>query len=191
MRWTPCQPATTAPGWASWPSITVLDDGGLNALDVSPLRDGRLPENEIADRVEASARLKAAARRRRPSDEGGQRALLNYGHTLGHALETLGDHDLLHGEAVAIGIGYAAEVARTLDRIDDARVERHRQVLASYDLPMRPPGPPAFDDILPLLGRDKKALDGITFILDGPNGCEIVAGVDPGVLEASYERWLR
>lgn len=167
-----------------------LDDGELNALDVSPLRDGRLPENEIADRVEASARLKAAAVAG-DEREGGQRALLNYGHTLGHALETLGGHDLLHGEAVAIGIGYAAEVARTLDRIDDARVERHRQVLASYDLPMRPPGPPAFNDILPLLGRDKKALDGITFILDGPNGCEVVAGVDPGVLEASYERWLR
>jgi 5-deoxy-5-amino-3-dehydroquinate synthase len=167
-----------------------LDDGSLNALDMASLEDGRLNANALADRVEASVRLKAAAV---SSDEreGGQRALLNYGHTLGHALETYGNHDLLHGEAVAIGIAYAAEVARTLGRIDDARVDEHRRVLAGYDLPMRPPGPPPFDALLPLLARDKKALEGITFILDGEAGCEVVTGVDPDVLTESYRRFIR
>lgn len=167
-----------------------LDDGGLNALDVSALRDGRLVESEIADRVEASVRLKAAAVSA-DEREGGRRALLNYGHTLGHALETLGEHDLLHGEAVAIGIAFAAEVARSLGRIDDARVDEHRRVLASYDLPMKPSGPPSFDEILPLLGRDKKALDGITFILDGAQGCEVVTDVDPDLLAETYQRFIR
>ena len=122
--------------------------------------------------------------------EGGKRALLNYGHTLGHALETLGDHQLLHGEAVAIGISYAAVVAEQMGRIDADRVAAHRAVLAGYDLPMAAPGSPSFDDIAPLLARDKKALDGLTFILDGPNGCEVVTEVDVDVLRSSYEQWV-
>ena len=166
-----------------------LDDGSLNILRQETLIDGRMGIDALADRVEASVRLKAHAVSA-DEREGGQRALLNYGHTLGHALETHGDHDLLHGEAVAIGIAYAAEVAYSLGRIDRNRVEEHRRVLASYDLPMRPPGSPRFDDLLPIMQRDKKALDGITFILDGPNGCEVVENVEPSDLASTYERFV-
>lgn len=166
-----------------------LDDGSMNALAVAQLDGGRLVDDAIADRVEASVRLKAAAVAA-DEREGGQRALLNYGHTLGHALETLGDHDLLHGEAVAIGIAFAAELGRTLGRIDDARVAEHRRILAAYDLPMLPPDTPAFDEVLPLLSRDKKALDGITFILDGERGCEVVADVPVDALAESYARFV-
>lgn len=166
-----------------------LDDGSLNALEIGALDGGRLAVDALADRVEASVKLKAEAV---ASDEreGGQRALLNYGHTLGHALETYGHHDLLHGEAVAIGIAFAAEVARTLGRIDDGRVDEHRRVLGSYDLPMRPPGSVPFEALLPLLARDKKALEGLTFILDGQAGCEVVTDVDPDVLAESYRRFI-
>ena len=166
-----------------------LDDGQMNALSVAELHDGRLDAEALADRIEASVQLKANAVMG-DEREGGSRALLNYGHTLGHALETLGDHELLHGEGVAIGIAYAAEVAHEMGRIDADRVAQHRAVLAGYDLPMLPPGSPRFDDIAPLLARDKKALDGITFILDGPNGCEVVTGVDLDVLATSYERFI-
>lgn len=166
-----------------------LDDGSLNTLDHESLIDGRLGIDALADRVEASVRLKAQAVSA-DEREGGQRALLNYGHTLGHALETHGDHDLLHGEAVAIGIAYAAELAHSLGRIDRDRVEEHRRILASYDLPMRPPGTPRFDDLLPIMQRDKKALDGITFILDGSNGCEVVENVEPSALASTYERFV-
>lgn len=167
-----------------------LDDGSLNALAVRDLQSGRLEADALADRVEASVRLKAAAVMA-DEREGGQRALLNYGHTLGHALETLGDHDLLHGEAVAIGIAFAAELARTLGRIDRQRVAEHRRILASYDLPMRPPGSPSFEQVLPLLRRDKKALDGVTFILDGDDGCEVVTDIDSDAIAESYERFMR
>lgn len=166
-----------------------LDDGSMNALAVAELDDGRLAGEAIADRVEASVQLKAAAVAA-DEREDGRRALLNYGHTLGHALETLGDHDLLHGEAVAIGIAFAAELGRTLGRIDDTRVAAHRRVLAAYDLPMTPPGTPSFDDILPLLARDKKALEGITFILDGDRGCEVVTDVPVDALAESYTRFV-
>ena len=151
------------------------------------LDTGRLSTEDLVDRVSWSVKLKADAVST-DEREGGRRALLNYGHTLGHALETLGDHELLHGEAVAIGIAYAGEVAFEMGRIDEARVAYHREVLAGYDLPMAPPGSPAFGDIEPLLSRDKKALDGVTLILDGPKGCEVVANVEANVLAASYER---
>lgn len=55
---------------------------------------------------------------------------------------------------------------------------------------MTPPGNPAFSDIAPLLARDKKALDGITFILDGVDGCEVVENVDVNILERAYERFI-
>lgn len=166
-----------------------LDNGQLNELSIAELENGRLRADDLIDRVVASVQLKADAVGA-DEREGAGRALLNYGHTLGHALETLGDHELLHGEAVAIGIAYAAEVALDMGRIDADRVAQHRAVLAGYDLPMLPPGSPSFDHIAPLLARDKKALDGITFILDSANGCEVVTGVDTSVLAASYERFI-
>ncbi len=113
--------------------------------------------------------------------EGGRRAILNYGHTLAHAIETAGTYDLRHGEAVAIGLMYAAAVARRLDRIDDQRVAAHRAVLDRHELPSTLPNGLAADELLTLMGRDKKAIDGLTFALDGPDGVEVVAGVDPDV----------
>ena len=55
--------------------------------------------------------------------------MLNYGHTLAHALEIAGSHDLRHGEAVAIGLVYAAELAGELGRIDRSRIQQHRRVV--------------------------------------------------------------
>ena len=70
--------------------------------------------------------------------EGDRRMLLNYGHTLAHALEAsaFGDDgaDLRHGEAVAVGLVFAAQLARRLGRIDDARVEHHRRLVGGFDL---------------------------------------------------------
>jgi 5-deoxy-5-amino-3-dehydroquinate synthase len=114
--------------------------------------------------------------------EGGRRALLNYGHTLAHALEIDGGFDLRHGEAVAIGLVFAARLAEALGRIDAARVDDHRRVLASYDLPMDLPPGSAAEPLLRLMQRDKKALDGLTFVLDGPRGVEVVQGVEPAVV---------
>ena len=119
--------------------------------------------------------------------EGGRRALLNYGHTLGHALETAGRFDLRHGEAVAIGLRYAAVVARLLGRIDDGRVAEHERLLDAYGLDANLPPDVDHDEIIELFGRDKKATDGMTFVLDGPNGLEVVPGVDPAVLRRALQ----
>ena len=115
------------------------------------------------------------------------RAVLNYGHTLAHALEIDGDHDLRHGEAVAVGLVYAAELAAELGRIDQARVDDHRRVLDAYGLAALPPGADP-DRLVALMARDKKAIDGLTFVLDGPRGVEVVAGVPRAPVVAALAR---
>ena len=150
------------------------------------LGGGDLDSLSIDDRVAACVAIKAAVV---ASDEreGGARATLNYGHTLGHAIEIAGDHDLRHGEAVAVGLVFAAELAHRLGRIDADRVAEHRRVVAAYDLPSTVPAGLRNDDLITLMGRDKKALDGITFVLDGPAGVESVKGVDLSSIEASID----
>jgi len=108
--------------------------------------------------------------------------ILNYGHTLAHALEgaALRDHadwDLRHGEAVAIGLLFAALLAERLGRIDAARVDEHRAVVGSFDLPTDLPPGAAADELVAFMGRDKKAQQDLTFVLDGPDGVEAVRGV--------------
>jgi 5-deoxy-5-amino-3-dehydroquinate synthase len=110
--------------------------------------------------------------------EGARRALLNYGHTLAHALETAGRYDVRHGEAVAIGLVFAARLARRLGRIDDDRVATHTRVVAGYDLPTVLPPDLDLQELIELMARDKKAVRGLTFVLDGPRGVELVPGVE-------------
>lgn len=111
----------------------------------------------------------------------GVRATLNYGHTLAHALETAGGYGLRHGEAVSVGLVFAAELAHRLGRVDAGRVREHRAVVSSYGLPAQLPSGADPVRLVELMGRDKKRVgdEGLTFVLDGPNGVELVAGVDP------------
>jgi len=117
--------------------------------------------------------------------ESGRRALLNYGHTLAHALEIANRFDLRHGEAVAVGLVYAAELAHHLGRIDAARVADHRRVVSDYRLSADLPAGSDAEELVTLMMRDKKALRGLTFVLDGPQGVEVVTDVDrSAVLDA-------
>ena len=143
-------------------------------------------EERIVRCVEIKAEVVASDER-----EGGRRALLNYGHTLAHALEIATDHRIAHGEAVAVGLVYAAELAHELGRIDAERVQEHRAVVRDeYELSIRPPEGMTVDRLTELMGRDKKALTGLTFALDGPNGVEVVSGVDEAPVRTTLERFL-
>ncbi|MEZ5310985.1 MAG: 3-dehydroquinate synthase family protein [Microthrixaceae bacterium] len=149
------------------------------------LGGGRLDELDLDDRVAQCVRIKAEVV---ASDEreSSRRAILNYGHTLGHAIEVAGDHQLRHGEAVAIGLIYAAELAQGLGRITADDVAEHRRVVAGYGLPTQIPDDLGDDELITLMGRDKKVLDaGLTFVLDGPNGVEIVHSVDPELVRST------
>lgn len=106
------------------------------------------------------------------------RALLNYGHTLAHALEAAGGFGLRHGEAVAIGLVFAARLARRLGRIGDQKVAEHESVVLHYGLPVRLPAGVEAGELIEFMRRDKKATGGgLTFVLDGPAGLELVRGV--------------
>jgi len=111
--------------------------------------------------------------------EGGRRMILNYGHTLAHALEAASGYDLRHGEAVAVGLVYAALLARRMGRIDDDRVTLHRRVVAGFDLAAALPAGADPATLLSYMARDKKARHDLTFVLDGPDGVQPVTGVDP------------
>jgi 5-deoxy-5-amino-3-dehydroquinate synthase len=146
------------------------------------LGDAPSPDQPIEEQVARCAGIKAAVVAE-DEREGGRRMILNYGHTLAHALEGAalsGDHDdwdLRHGEAVAVGLLFAALLAQRLGRIDRARVDEHRRVIGSYDLPTDlPPGADA-EELVGYMGRDKKAQQDLTFVLDGPAGVQPVRDV--------------
>jgi len=151
------------------------------------LGGGRLDRVELSQRVAASVAIKADVVAD-DETEAGRRAILNNGHTLAHALETALHHQIRHGEAVAVGIIYAAELAHALGRIDAAAVAEHRRVARAYGLNTQLPDGLDFDEVVYLFGRDKKALDGVTFVLDGPSGVEPVVVDDPDLLKQVLHR---
>ena len=147
-------------------------------------------DEAVARSVELKANLVAADERETANlageGEASGRALLNYGHTLAHALETVGKYDLRHGEAVAIGLVFAARLGRQLGRVDDQRVAEHDKVVAAYDLPSRLPAGVDLEALVEVMGRDKKVTGGgLTFVLDGPDGLEVVRGVPANAVLAT------
>ncbi|UGQ13427.1 3-dehydroquinate synthase [Yinghuangia sp. ASG 101] len=130
----------------------------------------------LADQIAAGVALKASVVAADERDSG-PRHVLNYGHTLGHALERATAFRLRHGEAVAVGTVFAGRLAGALGRIGDTRVAEHTEVVAHYGLPTRLPADAAVPDLITLMRRDKKATTGLAFVLDGPRGAEVVRDV--------------
>ena len=124
-------------------------------------RDGAALAHAIRRSCEIKAEIVAADER-----ESGARALLNFGHTFGHAIESgAGYGNWLHGEAVAAGMALAAQLSARLGRIPEAHAKRLVAVLESFGLPVKPPAFP-LDTWLTFMGRDKKNEGGrITLIL--------------------------
>ncbi|CAL9403489.1 3-dehydroquinate synthase [Nocardiopsis dassonvillei] len=119
--------------------------------------------------------------------ESGRREILNYGHTLGHAIERAENYTFRHGYAVSIGMVFAAELARLDGRIDTALVDRHRALLTSVGLPVSY-GAAAWPGLRDTMSVDKKAR-GATLrfvVLDGLAEPAILAGPAPELLDAAY-----
>ena len=180
----------------------------MDALETLPEREMRCGLGEMAkyhfivredlsslsmvDRIARCVRIKAdivSADER----EGGIRALLNYGHTLAHALEIATDFSIAHGEAVAVGLLYAAHLAHRMGRIDAARVDQHYEVVQGvYGLRHPLPNGITSDQLIIDMGRDKKAIDSITFVLDSATGLEVVSGIsDTNIREALTDLMTR
>ncbi|GAA3784138.1 3-dehydroquinate synthase family protein [Micromonospora maritima] len=133
---------------------------------------GRTVTEQITACVALKARVVAADER-----DAGLRHILNYGHTLGHALERATDYRLRHGEAVGVGTVFAGRLAGRLGRIPAARVAEHHEVVDGYGLDTCLPSGVDADELIAFMRRDKKSTAGLSFVLDGPAGPELVANV--------------
>ncbi len=186
---------------AFWQPSAVLCD--VDALKTLPDRETRCGLGEVAKyhfltgddllAIELSARIarcveiKASIVSADEREQGG-RAVLNYGHTLAHALERSSDFKLAHGEAVAIGMIFAAHLAHSLQRIDDARLAYHYKVIRdSYGLGVAIPNTADRQTLIDLMRLDKKAIDGLTFVLDGVNGVEMVSDISEKYLHRAFD----
>jgi 5-deoxy-5-amino-3-dehydroquinate synthase len=125
--------------------------------------------------------------------EGASRVLLNYGHTLAHALEKIAlrrsADELRHGEAVAVGLAFAARLARALERVSDDEIAYHDEVLDALGLNAFVPEGFGVDELLEAMTFDKKARHDLSFVLAGPGGYELVSGVDTSLVSTVLRRF--
>ena len=117
-------------------------------------------QEKLAVAIDRSCKSKAAVVAA-DEREAGQRALLNLGHTFGHAIETgMGYGEWLHGEAVAAGMCMAADLSRRLGWITQQEMDRTRELVARAGLPTNPPAEMSEERFLSLMSVDKKVLEG-------------------------------
>ncbi len=141
-----------------------------------------LRSHALDEVVVRCAKIKAEVVAADEKDDG-VRAILNYGHTFGHAIESLSLGTLHHGEAIAIGMVYAAAVAR-LKGLSDL-VEVHRSVLSSVGLPTRVEGM-SWARVRSRMKLDKKYSKGLRFVLLEEPGKPVLSRVSDAVLEAAF-----
>ncbi|MFT9670251.1 3-dehydroquinate synthase [Streptomyces rhizosphaericola] len=164
----------------------IADPVILDLIESDP-EAARTPAGpHTAELIERSIRVKAEVV---SSDlkESGLREILNYGHTLGHAIEKNERYKWRHGAAVSIGMVFAAELGRLAGRLDDATADRHRTILQSVGLPLTYRGD-QWPKLLENMRVDKKSRgDLLRFIvLDALGKPTVLEGPDPAVLLAAY-----
>jgi 3-dehydroquinate synthase len=115
------------------------------------------------------------------------REILNYGHTLGHAIERRERYQWRHGAAVSVGLVFAAELGRLTGRLDDATADRHRSILTSLGLPVGYDAD-ALPQLLEYMAGDKKTRSGVLrfVVLDGLAKPGRLEGPDPSLVAAAY-----
>ena len=120
------------------------------------------------------------------------REILNYGHTLAHAIERRERYQWRHGAAVSVGLVFAAELGRLAGRLDDATAERHRAILGSLGLPVSYDAD-ALPQLLEAMVGDKKTRAGVLrfVVLDGLAKPGRLEGPDPSLLAAAYAEVAR
>ncbi|MFD8964667.1 3-dehydroquinate synthase [Streptomyces sp. NPDC059568] len=164
----------------------IADPAILDLVEADP-EGARTPSGaHTAELIERSIRVKAEVVSN-DLKESGLREILNYGHTLAHAIEKNERYKWRHGAAVSVGMVFAAELGRLAGRLDDATADRHRSVLESVGLPLTYRGD-QWPRLLETMKVDKKSRgDLLRFIvLDGLAKPTVLEGPDPAVLLAAY-----
>ncbi len=160
-------------------------------FDASLLEMLEAPEPDIANVVARCVELKAAVVKADPRETTGQRSVLNFGHTVGHAIESaLSYKGILHGEAVMIGMIVEAEIGVRLGLTEESVVSRLRSLAEHIGLPHALPDGLSADTLLPAMRRDKKTSNGLVSmsLIQNVGSCKLVADLDidivRGVLDA-------
>ena len=164
----------------------IADPVILDLIEADPAAAAHAGNPHEQELIERSVRIKAHVVSEDLTEQG-LREILNYGHTLGHAIEKAERYKWRHGAAISIGLVYAAELARALGRLDDTTADRHRTILSALGLPTAYRAG-AFPTLLESMKVDKKARGNtIRFIvLDGLAKPVSIDGPDPAVLAAAY-----
>jgi 3-dehydroquinate synthase len=164
----------------------IADPEILDIIEAHP-DDVTVPGNPYEpELIRRSVAVKAAVVSNDLTEQG-LREILNYGHTLGHAIEKAERFTWRHGAAVSIGLVYAAELSRAIGRLDDATADRHRSILTSVRLPVSYRAG-AFPQLLETMKLDKKARGSRTrfVVLDGLAKPVTIDSPDPALLLAAY-----
>jgi 3-dehydroquinate synthase len=165
----------------------IADPVILELIEADPVSAARAGNPVEEDIVVRSVRVKAEVVGADLTEQGA-REVLNYGHTLGHAIERREGYAWRHGSAVSVGLVYAAALGRALGRLDDVTADRHRAVLSALGLPTRYDAG-AFRELLEIMRLDKKARgDRLRFVvLDGLAKPGRADDVDADILARAYE----
>jgi 3-dehydroquinate synthase len=170
----------------------IADQEILSLVEKDPAAAVDPASDTLAQLVERSVRVKADVVADDLRETGGAdghlgREVLNYGHTLAHAVEKVTGYAVRHGEAVSIGMVYVAALARLAGRLEDETAARHATVLASVGLPTSWSGAP-FEELLAVMRVDKKAR-GTTLrfvVLDGLARPAVLSAPSDELLRAAY-----
>lgn len=158
-------------------TLTTLDDRQFRAGLVESVKHALIADSEYFEFLENNldavlerksdvletiahfnCKIKGSVVETDPSEQN-KRRILNYGHTIGHAVEAASGFELLHGEAVAIGIIAAGLIEIELELAQQERIERIRQILKKLDVPVKLPKDLAEEDLIDLIKHDKKAVN--------------------------------
>jgi 3-dehydroquinate synthase len=164
----------------------IADPVILELIESDPAGAAKPGGRHERDLIERAIAMKAAVV---SADlrESGLRETLNYGHTLGHAIERAEDYQWRHGEAVSIGMCFAAAVSRLAGRLDAPTAQRHRSVLTSVGLPVRYRAD-AWPRLRAAMALDKKARDSKLrlVVLDGLARPGMMADPPEELLELAF-----
>jgi 3-dehydroquinate synthase len=160
----------------------IADPVILDLLDADPTGAADLPEL-----IERAIRVKAEVVSGDPR-EAGRREILNYGHTLGHAIEKVEHYRWRHGAAISVGMVYAAELSRLAAGLDADVAARHRDLLIRVGLPVGYPEQ-AWPELLAAMRVDKKSRGRMLrfVVLDALGAPRLLADPDPALVRAAFD----
>lgn len=172
----------------------IYDEEILNLIKAKTITEIRSNSGMVNNLIERSVRTKAKVVGE-DFKESDLREILNYGHTFGHAIERVSDYAIRHGEAVAIGMVFVAELAAEQGLIDSALLNRHREVLNGVGLPTslaNIPGATNWPSLFAAMALDKKSRgSSIRFVILNQIGdCGRLEGVTEDELKSAYEKVL-